>query len=382
MSQADGATAGRHSRWVEMWREAVCASAAGMMLVDLTAGRFLELSPRAAELLGRPRDSVAGLDYLAAVDDARRAAETFRLVADGVIDGLSARRRFLRADSSWVEVQVTGWAIRATAGGPHLGLCLAGEPISDEAAAASAEEVVADPASPDDAVPADGTRITLDDRWRIAGVEPSAPLLGEAPAQALGRSVLDLTHADDLPALLFAFARATTYGKAGARVRLRHGHARWRSMRLTPAVLDRDRGLPFTVVVAPARDEHGTGMADPVVQVSGLAADLRRIATRIEVAGMLGQLLELTGSPRLTAAGELSPRQREIVARLVRGERVRSIAMAMHLSPSTVRNHLSVTFDKVGVRSQEELVALWRSAASRALRTPGTAATPYEEQAS
>jgi PAS domain S-box-containing protein len=120
MSQANGATAGRHSRWVQMWREAVCAGAAGMMLVDLSAGRFLELSSRAAELIGRPRDSVAGLDYLAVVDDAQRAAETFRLVAEGVIDGLSARRRFLRADSSWVEVQVTGWAIRATGAGRAL----------------------------------------------------------------------------------------------------------------------------------------------------------------------------------------------------------------------------------------------------------------------
>jgi DNA-binding CsgD family transcriptional regulator len=44
----------------------------------------------------------------------------------------------------------------------------------------------------------------------------------------------------------------------------------------------------------------------------------------------------------------------------VEGERVTRIAAAMYLSPSTIRNHLSAIYAKVGVHSQDELVALFR----------------------
>ena len=38
------------------------------------------------------------------------------------------------------------------------------------------------------------------------------------------------------------------------------------------------------------------------------------------------------------------------------------IAAAMFLSRSTIRNHLSAIYAKVGVHSQDELVALYRRA--------------------
>jgi len=52
-------------------------------------------------------------------------------------------------------------------------------------------------------------------------------------------------------------------------------------------------------------------------------------------------------------------RQREVVKRLVHGERVDSIAAAMFLSRSTVRNHLSAAFRQCGVHTQGELVRLF-----------------------
>jgi PAS domain S-box-containing protein len=53
---------------------------------------------------------------------------------------------------------------------------------------------------------------------------------------------------------------------------------------------------------------------------------------------------------------ELSARQREILAHLARGERVDEIAAAIYISPSTVRNHLSVIYRKFGVHSQAGLL--------------------------
>jgi DNA-binding CsgD family transcriptional regulator len=57
----------------------------------------------------------------------------------------------------------------------------------------------------------------------------------------------------------------------------------------------------------------------------------------------------------------LSARQREIVAALLRGERISAIAAAMFVSKSTVRSHLSVIFSSFGVHSQPELLSLLHS---------------------
>lgn len=62
-------------------------------------------------------------------------------------------------------------------------------------------------------------------------------------------------------------------------------------------------------------------------------------------------------------AERLSSRESEIVARLVSGDRVPAIAQALFLSQSTIRNHLSSAFGKLGVTSQQELVDLYRAQA-------------------
>ena len=64
---------------------------------------------------------------------------------------------------------------------------------------------------------------------------------------------------------------------------------------------------------------------------------------------------------RFAALNQLSRRQRDIVDRLLRGERIPAIAKAMYISPSTVRNHLSHAFADFGVHSQSELLVVLRS---------------------
>jgi DNA-binding NarL/FixJ family response regulator len=61
----------------------------------------------------------------------------------------------------------------------------------------------------------------------------------------------------------------------------------------------------------------------------------------------------------IAAVPDLSPltsREREVLDRLRDGERVHTIADALFVSQSTVRNHLSSIFKKVGVHSQAELL--------------------------
>jgi DNA-binding CsgD family transcriptional regulator len=56
----------------------------------------------------------------------------------------------------------------------------------------------------------------------------------------------------------------------------------------------------------------------------------------------------------------LTPRELDIVRRVVTGDRVRAIAERLFLSQSTVRNHLSSVYRKLGLRSQQELVDRFR----------------------
>lgn len=60
----------------------------------------------------------------------------------------------------------------------------------------------------------------------------------------------------------------------------------------------------------------------------------------------------------------LSPREVEIVLRLLAGDRVPRIAKSLYLAPGTVRNHLSSAFWKFGVHSQQQLIVLLRAQAS------------------
>jgi DNA-binding NarL/FixJ family response regulator len=75
------------------------------------------------------------------------------------------------------------------------------------------------------------------------------------------------------------------------------------------------------------------------------------------------QVVQATGGDAATPFVELDDltvRQREIVERLLQGHRVDAIARDLYVSPSTVRNHLSAIFEKLGVASQSELIELLR----------------------
>jgi DNA-binding CsgD family transcriptional regulator len=59
----------------------------------------------------------------------------------------------------------------------------------------------------------------------------------------------------------------------------------------------------------------------------------------------------------LTALYALSPREREVVAAVARGEATKTIADALRLSPHTVTEHIQRACDKIGVRGRKALIA-------------------------
>ena len=351
--------ADRHARWIAMWREAVRTSPVAIGLLQLSTTRFVEMSDSAAELFGTTPEGAAGLDYLSVTERPREAAQTFRLVGERMLDGLRGRRRFRRSDGCMIELQVTGWAVRSSTG-PDLGLLIASEAAEADQPANAGEAIEPVPRSRA-GFDFDDVQITLNDHWRIAHISANAgTVVGRPSRELLACSILELTHGDDLSALLLAFARATTDTSADVRIRLRKDRS-WRSVQAVITVLEGDGTLPFSLIAMPAVEPY----APDSTGTSQLAGHLRRIAAQIEAAGALAPFIETAANLAMPGAPELSPRQWEIASRLLAGERVPSIATEMYLSQATVRNHLSAIFQKLGVHSQRELLALWRGGLRR-----------------
>jgi len=95
----------------------------------------------------------------------------------------------------------------------------------------------------------------------------------------------------------------------------------------------------FLVTVAPMSGAQGDANAD-------VSHGVRTVDTPASTGPL--------GSERL------SSREREIVNRLLNGDRVPAIARALYLGQSTVRNHLTAVYRKLNVSSQQELVDLYR----------------------
>jgi DNA-binding NarL/FixJ family response regulator len=116
--------------------------------------------------------------------------------------------------------------------------------------------------------------------------------------------------------------------------------------------IDADGTSSFTLLLA-ADDEPET--TDPALGPSEVAGHLRRLADRIEAAAILAPSVQDTDALEVSAS--LTPRQRDVVSRLLRGGRVASIAAELYVSESTVRNHLTAVYRQFGVHSQAELLA-------------------------
>ncbi len=83
---------------------------------------------------------------------------------------------------------------------------------------------------------------------------------------------------------------------------------------------------------------------------------LWRIASEVQASGIFDSLGTLPDASSVPELNSLSTREWEVLSRLQRGERVTTIADALYVSPSTVRNNLSSIFKKFRVHSQAELL--------------------------
>ena len=190
--------------------------------------------------------------------------------------------------------------------------------------------------------------------WRIEHITVDQHgLVGVPTADLIGASLLTHVHPGDIAALEPAVDHAVADG-ANVSLDLQMGRTgRWSAVRMviTPIVNDGGRGFGIAISgigeVHPSRADHAARAAPP--------------ADRPRGAGRWHPHPGRRPPPRPSATPyvkELSPRQQEVLRRLLQGERVPGIARNLFLSPSTVRNHLTAIFAKLGVHSQEELIQL------------------------
>jgi DNA-binding CsgD family transcriptional regulator/PAS domain-containing protein len=193
---------------------------------------------------------------------------------------------------------------------------------------------------------------TVSSELLIERISEDVSILGPDANDLVGAPILRLVSVDSAADVLVALAEAASREKGvciSVLVRSVEGEfgAELLVRRLVPSM-----SFAFSLVCAGDQDPGPFGAEEALRK---LGRGLRALDTG-EAAAALDRV-------RPVGADRLSSRESEIVARLVSGDRVPAIAQALFLSQSTIRNHLSSAFGKLGVRSQQELVDLYRAQA-------------------
>ncbi len=336
--------------------------------VDLPSGRFLAVNPPMAKVLSSTVDALIGSSSLEQLPPADRPAAQlgFQALADGALTSYQAFRRLAASSDPGQAYSV--WVSAIDVGGTRVGLASL-IPSADHDSQLGALPSLS-------RAPELGHVVlgTVDGAWRIDRISQDVtPVLGITLERCVGAPVLGVVHPSDAPALLAAVEHARR-GERAVRLTLRlsGGSRAWITVTAVLATISPDD--PPALAFALIRDDAspagggpaGGGPAGGSRRELQLETHMLRIADELRTAGLiprLDQLPVLTETPQL---GELTSREWAVLTRLLDGERVAAIAAGMFLSQSTVRNHLSSIYAKLGVHSQVDLIRLIRRGAKDA----------------
>jgi PAS domain S-box-containing protein len=298
----------------------------------------------AADLTGRALGDVIGLHLFDLVDPREAVEQVVAGLGSGVIDAVQTVRQIRRVDGSTVPVVIWSRVFDLDERRVVVSLVV---PVNE------IERLGRDQSMPwrDLASVAVGT---ADREWRVQRVSADGrDIMGQDPRNWEGSSILDRVHPDDVAALLGPDSLRSGTPSPRCHVRFAHGRGEWIEVGFLFAHLGGDSGqIVFAVVgtpeIAPA----------PTNRVAELERRLRHIGAEVRASGVLTDFEGIPAPSDHPQLGELTSRQWDILSRILRGERVPTIARALYLSPSTVRNHLTAIFRKFGVHSQSELMVL------------------------
>lgn len=122
------------------------------------------------------------------------------------------------------------------------------------------------------------------------------------------------------------------------------------------------------IAVVAASEELRTRLAaalssDATFEVVAVGATAADVASRADVVLVARDADDASPRPEADSLGTqagapLTTREREILALLADGLGNKQIAVRLGISPNTVKTHLELLFEKIGVRSRAEAVAV------------------------
>jgi DNA-binding CsgD family transcriptional regulator len=117
-------------------------------------------------------------------------------------------------------------------------------------------------------------------------------------------------------------------------------------------VIARDEDTPYAIALFSDSEPDEAPQETPTIET--LLGPLRELSDPDRAGGDRAPVRLTPDS--VPGLEDLTDRQQEILKRLLDGDRVTTMSRGMHLSASTIRNHLSALYRKVGVHSQAELI--------------------------
>jgi len=308
-------------------------------LVDLEDLTITSISPGWLAHLAAPAASVIGhpaVDLIESDKDA--AARALTSMRDGAINAYVARREFQAPPG--IEPLTTVWVRSFEIAGRHLAFVQAA-PASDDSVSPITKSLGREPTTM-----AIGT---VDAHLAITAMSCEIKqLLGVAPEDLVGRPLPSVVARQDVAALLEP-GDALGQQAIASTVHMRNADGDWVDLCCVQTSLVGNPDRCFILAPEPDADSAAS-------RVSELEHHLWSIAAIVEASGVLQRIGPMRDMSVLPQANSLTTRQWEILARIARGERVPTIASDLHVSQSTVRNHLSAIFKRFGVSSQPELL--------------------------
>jgi PAS domain S-box-containing protein len=325
---------------------AVSACDFAVVVWELPAAVVWLANQHAADLFGVPLLDLAGTKNTDLLGPSPSVTQAFAALESGAVEVVCAERR-IRVPNGSAPVLAWSRAVELDGARALVSLYI---PVPE------VDRLGRDPSAPwRDLTPvAIGT---ADLQWRIDTISADIrELVGAEATEYLGTSLLDLVHPDDMAHLRRQLGPDVTVPRSHCYVRMRNGHGSWVEVCVLVANLDEDRQrIAFAAIGIP----HATNRA-AADRVRELELVLRHIGAEVRAAGVLDELETMPAVSDHPQLSELTTRQWEILSRLVRGDRVPTIADALYVSQSTVRNHLATIYAKFGVHSQAELLVRLR----------------------
>ena len=316
-----------------------------LVVIELDTLAVRHVTVAATKLVGRSADAIVGrpvFELLPASErqDAERALGALR---DGLVDYFNTRRQF---GTGWAAEGTTLWVRAVRFGDQRVALSEISQG-HDQRQSALVEYFGREPT--------DMAVGTIDADWTFTSVSADVEkVLGIRAQDLIGRSIGSVVVAGEDLQRLFAATAQMSEGNSIAlplAIRSTTGGSRMVSFVVTALAGSSKRG--FIVTQDPRHIDDARA-----ARLSALERHLWNIAAEVDASGIL-QFVGVDPNPvRFPQLRTLTTRQWEILSRLMRGERVPTIARDLFISQSTVRNHLSVIFERFGVHSQPELLAL------------------------